>query len=165
MINDLEPLNNTHKTMYFCSGEKMLDAWLQEKALKNSANNASKTFVMTNERNEIIAYYCLSSGSMMRNEAASRISRNMPAQIPIVLLGRLAVHYDYQGRSFGRWLIRDAAFRCCQVAEIIGAKALVAHAISEPAKQFYFSVGFVQSPLRPMTMMISLQDLKKAFNL
>ncbi len=33
-------------------------------------------------------------------------------------------------------------------------------AISEEAKDFYLALGFILSPLEPMTLMISLNDLR-----
>ena len=38
----------------------------------------------------------------------------------------------------------------------------IAHAISEEAKRFYVHHGFAESPVDPMTMMITLADVEKA---
>ena len=39
------------------------------------------------------------------------------------------------------------------------------HAISEEAKRFYVHHGFAESPVDPMTMMITLTDVEKAMGI
>jgi len=84
----------------------------------------------------------------------------MPDPIPVVVLGRLAVDLAYQGHGIGRALIRDAGRRITHAAEAIGLRGLIVHAISEEAKVFYKRMGFDPSPLDPMTLMVTLGDLK-----
>jgi hypothetical protein len=38
--------------------------------------------------------------------------------------------------------------------------ALMVHALTEPAKRFYLSRGFVQSPLQPMTLFMTLATVR-----
>ena len=51
--------------------------------------------------------------------------------------------------------------RTLQAAEIAGVAALLVHAISEEAKRFYRSRGFVESPIKPMTMRLILESARK----
>jgi hypothetical protein len=39
---------------------------------------------------------------------------------------------------------------------------LIVQAISEEAKAFYVALGFDPSPLEPMTLMVTLEDLRSA---
>jgi hypothetical protein len=41
-----------------------------------------------------------------------------------------------------------------------GVFALLVHALSDSAKQFYLSRGFVLSPLQPMTLMVRLETVR-----
>lgn len=84
----------------------------------------------------------------------------MPDPIPVVLLGRLAVDLSFQGKGIARGLVRDAGLRIIQAADSIGIRGLIAHALSPEAKAFYERLGFEPSPLDPMTVMITLADLK-----
>jgi GNAT superfamily N-acetyltransferase len=84
----------------------------------------------------------------------------MPDPIPVVVLGRLAVDQAFQGKGLGRALVRDAGYRVIQAADAIGIRGLIVHAISADARAFYEAVGFAPSPLDPMTLMITLADLK-----
>ena len=47
-------------------------------------------------------------------------------------------------------------------AETIGIRALLVHALSEDAKAFYLRLGLDASPLDPMTLMVTLADLRAA---
>ncbi len=84
----------------------------------------------------------------------------MPDPIPVVVLARLAVDRNYQGRGLGRAMFRDAAVRVAQAADTIGIRGLVVHAISEEARRFYIALGFDPSPSEAMTLMVTLRDIR-----
>jgi predicted N-acetyltransferase YhbS len=84
----------------------------------------------------------------------------MPDPVPVVLLGRLAVDTSWHGRGFGRALLRDAGTRVVGAAETVGIRGIVVHAISDQVKAFYVALGFEPSALEPMTLMVTLSDLK-----
>jgi GNAT superfamily N-acetyltransferase len=86
----------------------------------------------------------------------------MPDPIPVVVLARLAIARDHQGRGLGRALFQDAAKRVIHAADTIGIRGLLVHAISEQAKAFYVRLGLDTSPLDPMTLMTTVADLKAA---
>lgn len=96
------------------------------------------------------------------DSASGRFRRNMPDPIPVVVLARLAVDLGWQGRGIARGLFRDAAFRVAQAAEVIGIRGVVVHAISEEVKKFYVALGFDPSPREPMTLMVTLSDIRSA---
>lgn len=153
------PLTDFHDTETFASGVESLDTWLKRRALKNQANGASRTFV-TCEGRRIAAYYALASSAIAIDEAPGRFRRNMPNPIPVAVLGRLAVDRSFQGKGIGRALVRDAGQRVIQAADTIGIRGLIVQALSAEAKAFYEQVGFEPSPLDPMMLMITLNDLK-----
>ena len=88
--------------------------------------------------------------------------RNMPDPIPVVVLGRLAVDKSLHGKGVGRALVRDAGLRVIQVAETIGIRGMLVHALSDEARDFYLRVGFEPSPMDPMMLMVTLRDLVNA---
>ena len=85
---------------------------------------------------------------------------NMPDPIPVMVLGRLAVHLDWQKKGLGRDLLADAIRRTLQAADIAGIRAFVVHALSDKAKRFYERFGFQSSPTDPMDLMMTLKDAK-----
>jgi GNAT superfamily N-acetyltransferase len=114
--------------------------------------------------NRVVAYYALASGAVAVAAAPGRFRRNMPEPIPIVVLGRLAVDASLHGQGLGRALFRDAALRVVNAAETIGIRGILVHAVSEQAKSFYVALGFDPSPLEPMTLMVSLSDVRSALS-
>ena len=86
----------------------------------------------------------------------------MPDPIPVAVLGRLAVDRRWHGQGMGRALFADAAERVVRAADLIGIRGLLVHAISSDAKAFYLTLGMSESPLDPMTLMVTLADLRAA---
>jgi predicted N-acetyltransferase YhbS len=84
----------------------------------------------------------------------------MPDPIPVVVLARLAVDRNQQGRGLGRAVFRDAALRVAQAADTIGIRGIVVHAISEEAQRFYVALGFDPCSPDGMTLVVTLRDLR-----
>ncbi len=47
-----------------------------------------------------------------------------------------------------------------QVAETIGIRGMLVHALSDEAREFYLQVGFELSPIDPMMLMVTQGDLE-----
>lgn len=156
-----EPLAEAHVFADFCCGEASLDDWLKRRARANQGSGASRTYVIC-EDHRVVGYYALASGVVTVESAPGRFRRNMPNPIPVAVLARLALDQDWQGRGLGRALFRDAARRVAQAADAIGIRGIVVHAISEDAKNFYLALGFDPSPREPMTLMVTLSDVRAA---
>ncbi|AIP97897.1 GNAT family N-acetyltransferase [Salmonella enterica] len=159
MISAPEPLHAGHVLTSFCCGVDSMDNWLKQRAMKNQVTGASRTFVCCDNNSKVQAYYSLASSAVMANTAPGRFRRNMPDPIPVVVLGRLAVDQSLHGQGVGRALMRDAGLRVIQVAETIGIRGMLVHALSDEAREFYLKVGFEPSPMDPMMLMVTLGDL------
>jgi hypothetical protein len=61
----------------------------------------------------------------------------MPNPLPVLVRERLAVNDTWSGRGVGGGLLKDAVLRSLQAAELIGACALMRHAIDADARAFY----------------------------
>jgi len=152
-----EPITTSHNIESFACGTPVLDEWLKRRALKNEVTGVSRTFVVCSD-GQVIGYYALATGSVEHREAPKKIRRNMPNPIPVMVLGRLAVDQKWQHAGLGRSLLKDAVLRSVSVSQHAGVKALLVHALSQDAKTFYVRNGFLESPLDPMTLAISLRD-------
>jgi len=156
-----EALAEFHDFADFRCGEASLDDWLKRRARANQASGASRTYVVC-EGKRVIGYYALASGVVTVESAPGRFRRNMPNPIPVAVQARLAVDQDWQGQGIGRALFCDAARRVAQAADAIGIRGIVVHAMSEEAKGFYLALGFNPNPLEPMTLMVTLSDVRAA---
>ena len=152
-----EKLNASHDLSQFECGEPTLDTWLKTRALQNEETGASRTYILRAGQ-EIAGYYALATGAIARAEAATRVRRNMPDPVPVIILGRLAISTKFQGRGIGTALLRDAVLRIVQAAEIAGIRAILVHAISDQARHFYEKYGFIPSPADPMTLMVTVAE-------
>jgi GNAT superfamily N-acetyltransferase len=151
-----EPLSIGHRIDAFDCGEPVLDEWLRKRALGNQTSGASRTFVVADASGRVMGYYALAAGAVARETATSAVRRNMPDPVPVLVLGRLAVDRQAQGMKLGASLLQDAVKRAIGVSADAGIRALLVHALSEPAKQFYVHYGFQASTLHPMTLMMRL---------
>jgi len=135
------------------SSEPELDNWLQKRALASEGCTA-RTYVVCAGQ-DVVGFYALANGAVQRAVATSKLRRNAPDPVPVMVIGRLVVALTWEGQGIGRALLRDAIRRTAQAAEVAGIGAILVHAISDSAKRFYLGHGFSPSALEPMTLMIS----------
>lgn len=154
-----EPLTAGHDLSGFDCGESVLNDWLRRRALLNQASGASRTFVVADDRRRVHGYYALAAGAVAHTVATSRIRRNMPDPVPVMVLGRLAVDHQAQGSGLGAALLQDALKRTLAVSRNAGVRALLVHAMHDRAREFYLRHGFMPSPVHPLTLMLSLGSL------
>lgn len=154
-----EPLAGHHSLDEFSSGEPSLDDWLKRRARADHASGASRTYAACDGA-RVVGYYALASGAIIVENGPGRFRRNMPDPIPVAVLGRLAVDAAFHGRGLGRALFRDAARRVIHAADAIGIRGIVVHAIPENAKNFHLALGFDPGPHEPMTLMVTLSDVR-----
>ena len=159
MLRAPEPLTSEHALGGFDSGVPSLDDWLQRRALRNQNTGASRNFVLC-DAEQVVGYYALAASAVAPDAAPGRFRRNMPDPVPVIVLGRLAISRSHHGRGLGRSMFQDAARRVVQAADTIGVRGLLVHAISDEARAFYQQLGLDPSPIEPMTLMVTVADLK-----
>jgi GNAT superfamily N-acetyltransferase len=150
------PLAATHRLEAFDCGEPLLNDWLQRRAWANQHTGASRTFVVSDPELRVCGYYALAAGAVAQSEASGAVRRNMPDPIPVLILARLAVDLRCQGKQLGPALLQDALHRTLNVANEVGVRALLVHALNDRAKAFYQHYGFQPSPLHPLILMLRL---------
>jgi GNAT superfamily N-acetyltransferase len=94
----------------------------------------------------------------------AKLRRGMPEQVPLLLIGRLALDVLWQGKGLGSALLGDALRRCVAASEIVGARGVAAHAIDDAAAQFYLRHGFVRTSLGPRTVLIPMDSIRTLFS-
>jgi GNAT superfamily N-acetyltransferase len=156
------PLDPAHQVVGFDCGVASLNSYLIERALSDQRAGKSRSYV--SPRGErVVAYFSLAAGSVEPAETTARASAGQGNQaIPVILLARLAVDLDEQGRGLGRALLLDALARSARAAEVIGARAVLVHATSERARGFYERHGFEPSPTDPLHLVVLMKDVRKA---
>lgn len=137
-------LKSSHKLESFDCGRSQLSDWLKKRALLAMEGGTARTFVVCRGTTRVVGYFSLAAGSVEHQGAPGSLRRNSPDPIPVIILARLAVAADEQGHGIGAALTSDAMKRAAQASAIIGARALIVHALDEKAAKFYLHLGFRQ---------------------
>lgn len=152
-----EPLSSFHQLAEFVSGEAVLDDRLKQRGLKNQVLGAARTFVVCKTgTTQVAGFYSLATGSINHVEATGSLRCNMPDPIPVIIIACLAVDVSFRGQGLGADLLHDAVLRSYRVAENIGVRAIMVHALAEEAKGFYLHHGFKPSQTQERTLFLKL---------
>jgi predicted N-acetyltransferase YhbS len=158
------PLTAEHQVDRFESRNAALDEWLRAHALDNEGK-ASRTYVLTargaEQAGNVVAYYTLAYGSVIRSEVPKKIRQGLPNPVPVMVLGRLAVDWRHAGKGIGPSLLREAMQRTLEASRIAGLRALIVHAIDDDAIGFYARYGFQTFPGGTRTMFLPLETLRQ----
>jgi GNAT superfamily N-acetyltransferase len=82
--------------------------------------------------------------------------------IPTILLGRLAIDRDYQGKSIGKILLIDSLKRCLDTSDSLGVLAVIGDPLDKEAERFYDKYGFIKLP-DSQKMFIPMKTIKELF--
>lgn len=155
-------LTEAHDVASFDSGEPVLDDWLRQRAWNNLQSAASRTYVVCPTGFlTVVGYAALSMGQILAGDVTGSMRRNMPPFIPAVLLGRLAIARDWQGKGLGRALLADVIARALRASADVSARLVIVHAISPAAEAFYLRHGFTRLPIETPTLALDLVKLQQ----
>jgi GNAT superfamily N-acetyltransferase len=156
-----EPLGVEHQLEGFDCGKPALDDWLLRHARQAQGSGSAKTFVVADDA-RVAGYFSLTVGQVDTLDAPERIRKGMGQYpVPVVILARLAVSRQDQGRGMGFGLLQDAIRRTMLIAEQAGIRAMLTHPIDEEAAKFYTRFGFIASPLREQQLLLLLKDARR----
>lgn len=140
----IERLSRRHDRSPFDCGQPLLDAWLKERAGQFDRRDLSRTFVARNEGEAaVLGYYAICAHRVLPQVLPTSEQKRLPTiDVPVALLGRLAVDRGAQGKGLGEHLLFDALQRIQRLADEIGICAVEVDAIDESAERFYQRYGF-----------------------
>ncbi|MBI5781869.1 MAG: GNAT family N-acetyltransferase [Rhodocyclales bacterium] len=144
----------------FDCGQPALNQFLQRHALVNQKANSAQTYVCC-LNGEVVGFYSLAVGSVDPEDVPARVVKGLARHpVPVMILARLAVDRDHQGKGLGKALLKDALLRTAQAADIAGIRCLLVHAKDEAARRWYESWEFEPSPTDPYHLFLMLEDLR-----
>ena len=136
-----EPLAGAHRLEGFDCGRPALNDWLLRHARQAQGSGSAKTFVVA-DGDRVAGYFSLTVGQVDTLDAPPRIRQGMGQYpVPVVILARLAVSQQDQGRGIGVGLLQDAIRRTLLIAEQAGIRAMLTHPIDADAARFYTRFG------------------------
>lgn len=149
----------------FDCGQAALNQFLQRHALNSQRASSAQTYVCC-AQGRVLGFYSLTVGSVGHEEASARLTKGLARHpVPVMLLARLAVDRQVQGRGIGAALLKDALLRTAQAAEIAGIRALLVHAKDDAAQSWYQGFDFKPSPTDPYHLFLLVKDLKLALGI
>ncbi len=145
----IEPFNKArHDRSHFDCGNILLNRFLREQVSPHTRKGISRSYVAVERTEEVankpvLGYYTLSAGSITFEDLPDQLRKQLPKHpLPIVLIGRLAIHVDHQGRGFGGVLLFDVLKRAEKISYELGIAAIGVEAKDEQAAGFYRHHGF-----------------------
>lgn len=154
-----ELLASSHNVDRCDCGNESLNQWLQRRAPRNQREGSSRTWVVT-DGTRVVGFYASATAVVARTEATSRAVRNQPNPLPAMLLGRLAVDRNHQGKGLAAALLKHFLLKALEVAELTGLRLVLVHAKDPQAADFYRHYGFEPSPVDDLTLMLLIKDIQ-----
>jgi GNAT superfamily N-acetyltransferase len=141
---NIRRLDKKHDRSLFDCGQPMLNEWLKDRAGQFDRRDLSRTFVATRiGEARAVGYYAISTHRVVYDALPAAEARRLPRlDVPVVLIGRLAVDQSAQGQGLGAMLLVDALRRSAQISEQIGIRAVEVDALDDAARKFYLKFGF-----------------------
>lgn len=151
-----------HDVAAFDCGREPINAWLKTRAKKAGESDTARTYVICRGTRRVIGFYALAAGAVERARAPGGLRRNSPDPIPAIVLAMFGVDRGEQGQGLGQDLLSDAIKRALQAARIIGARALLIHALDAAAAKYWRARGFAQLGAEEETFFVTMRELREA---
>jgi len=141
-------LEASHERAKFSCGNAMLDNYIQKQARQDVKAKVSACFILSDDDKEIKGYYTLSNGSIPNSQLPESVLKKLPRyqDLPVTLLGRLAIDNKFKGQKLGKLLLLDALKRSYDTSSNIGSMAVIVDPIDQEATDFYSKYGFILLP-------------------
>jgi GNAT superfamily N-acetyltransferase len=142
---EITQLDGSHERNQFDCGRPELNQWLQQRARNWGKKGLARTYVAVSKgESSIRGYYAISSHQVQFEALPADQAKGLPRiDVPVVLLGKLAVDKTTQGQGLGALLLIDALRRVDGISEQIGIRAVEVDTIDDQARAFCLKYGFV----------------------
>lgn len=162
----IEPLTKSHDRDSFSCGSAALDRYLRQQARQDVEKRVAAPFVLIEPPAlRVLGYYTLSASVLDASELPDTLARKLPRypQLPVTLLGRLAVDQSMRGKGAGQFLLMDALRRSLEAAASIAAMAILVDAKDEAAEDFYRHYSFLPLQRQPRRLFLSMKTIAELF--
>lgn len=159
-----EALTRKHRRQEFDCGTQELNEYLSRYARQSHEAGGAKTFVAVAPAapETILGYYTVSPAALEFARTPVSVSKGLGRyDVPVYLLGRLAVDTRWQHVGLGGQLLAAAMARCMKVAQEVGGVALLIDAKDERAARWYARFGAIPTPDAPLTLVLPFATFAK----
>jgi GNAT superfamily N-acetyltransferase len=160
---EIQRLAAHHDRSSFDCGEPSLNQWLAQRSGQFDRRDLARTFVVVEAgKRVVLGYYSLTSHRVEFSALPKQEAKGLPRlDVPVALLGRLAVDRSAQGKRLGAFLLLDALRRCQHLADEIGIRAVEVDALSTTARSFYLNFGFIPLEDDPFHLFLPMSLIRK----
>ncbi len=168
------PLNGTaFDVKAFDCGKPKMNEFLARYAVKHMGKNLSMTWVLPaefpkiGEKAPVAAYYTLATSTIAKDDVPDEAKLGgLPGYpVPVVMLARLAVNINHQGKGYGQKVLVSALRHAVQMTEPphhLPAIAVVLDILDEDAKGFYDKFDmFHEMCENPMKLFVPMNALRQ----
>jgi GNAT superfamily N-acetyltransferase len=128
----------------------------------------TRVFVVTEIGSPVVvAYYGWCMAQLHVTAATPRLrKRSSRYPQPVALLARLGVDSRHESRGLGAALLQDVFLRTLALSSEIGCRALLVHAESPEARDFYRHPvpEFEDSPTDPLHLVVLTKDIRRTLS-
>ncbi|HST41322.1 MAG TPA: GNAT family N-acetyltransferase [Conexibacter sp.] len=147
----------------FDCGDQSLNVWLTKHAHASHRADLARTYLALSDDDVLVGYVSLTTGSVDRADAPRRFARGMPGHpLPTILIARLAVAREWQGRRIGSRLLAEALRMAVGASDAVAARLVVVDAIDEDAAAFYRRWGFIDLPENPLRLYRKISEIRRS---
>ena len=159
----IERLKQHHQRSAFDCSVASLNDWLRHLASQYERRDLARTYVLTRTGDvNVLGFYALSSHGVNYGTLPDDQTKGLPRiDVPVILLGRLAVDRHAHGQGLGSLLLMHAFRRVLDLPDQLGVRAIEVDAIDESAKQFYEKHGFRPLLDHSRHLFLPLQVIRK----
>ncbi len=160
-----EPVRDDHVLDGFECRSSEQTLWLRRYARQSVAVGTTRVFVVTEVSSlAVVAYYGWCMAQLHASDTPPRLRKGggrYPQ--PVALLARLGVDVRHEGRGLGAGLLQDVFLRLFVLSKEIGCRALLIHAESGDARDFYRHLvpEFEDSPTDPLHLVLLMKDIRR----
>lgn len=157
----------------FDCGKPNMNEFLARHAAKHMGKNLSMTWVLpaefskNGEKTEVAAYYTLATSTIAKADVRgdAKLGSLPGYPVPVVMLARLAVSIDYQGKGYGQRVLVSAlrhAVKMTAPPHHLPVIAVVLDILDEDARGFYDNFDmFLELCANPMKLFVPMNALRQ----
>ena len=160
----IEPLGKRHLRENFSCGQPELDRYLREIASQDMKKKSAVAYVLTAASDVgIIGYYTLSASSVPLDDFPDDVAKKLSKypDVPVTLIGRLAVDLKHRGGGYGKKLLIDALRVSYENSHRVASTAVIVDAKGDGSVAFYKKFGFISLTSKPQRLFLPMKTVER----
>ena len=159
------PIDRSHDLSKFDCGANKINSWLHNFAMRNHESGYTKTY-LAYLGTALVGYYGVTLTAIANADYFTEPKKEAPTFIPCLLIAKLGVDKQFQGKGIGTALLIDAFERLVAASEIVGGKAVVVDLLDNDLSlvPFYQKLGFMSMDGLYCRYYIEIETVRNAMN-